>query len=176
LGALLDARCLQGADAMADDRPGRGLIWRPEQDRPQAGIRALQAPNHGSPSYGLKLGSVDIQRQDAGDLLTNSVPRCIPEDLADHELVRLANAHPYGVLPTALNGECKVKVARGLRAVESGGSKALKEARARLERELTLGCDAESRHVAPLGWSRSWNGRDQQPSTPSYLPPTSPTV
>lgn len=32
-----------------------------------------------------------------------------------------------------------MKVARGLRAVESGGSKALKEARARLERELPLG-------------------------------------
>jgi hypothetical protein len=100
--ALLDARCLQGADAMADDRQGRGLIRRPEQDRPQAGIRALQAPNHEVAfAYGLKLGSVDIQRQDAGGLLTNSVPRCIPEDLADHELVRFANAHPYGVLPTA---------------------------------------------------------------------------
>ena len=132
--ALLDARGLRNADAVSDDRPRCGFIGGPEEYRPQPCVRALQCLYDAvALAHAWESRSIHVERQDAGDLLANKRPAAISENLSDHGLARLPNAHSHRLLPSPFHGEGEVQVVRMLRDVMSGGGEAFKEADARLE-------------------------------------------
>jgi len=132
--ALLDARGLRNTDAVSDNRPRCGFIGGPEEYRPQPCVRALQCPHDAvALAHAWESRSIHVERQDAGDLSANKRPTAISENLSDHGLARLPNAHSRRVLPSPFHGEGEVQVIRLLRYVMSGGRKAFKEADARLE-------------------------------------------
>jgi len=132
--ALLDARGLRDADAVSDDRPRCGFIGGPEKYRPQPWVRALQCPhNTVALAHPRESRSIDIEREDAHDLPANRLAIRLAEDLSDHSLARLSNAHSNRVLPSPFHGKGEVQVVQMLRALISGRRKSFEEAGARLE-------------------------------------------
>lgn len=117
------------ADPLADDRPGRRFIRRPEGDRPQPPVALLEATHQRvALADRREPGGVDVEGQDAGDLGADRLGIGGAHHLADDGaagFLFLLEVDADGA-PVAVHREGEVQVPGGV-AMVGGRGEALQQ-------------------------------------------------
>jgi hypothetical protein len=125
-------------DALADDRPGSGLIGRAERNRAKPRLACLETGDHGiAVAHGGESTAVHVQPENPRQLGTHGVEVAVaPDRCLNDAIVALADADGCGP-PVAVDRKGEIERLAGF-ALVGGGGEALQEPDAGGEGERAL--------------------------------------